>query len=630
MSLAISETELSHLSLGEPMRLNDRSARRQTSGPRTAVASRVAHAIDSGDLDLAYRLLEAEAKRSPENTAVRLHLAVMKQVVGDRDGAAGELTRVLRLAPGNAAAAQRLAAILQGGRLGSAASLDPAGLVACLQHRTIDRDLVGAAAVDQMSRNGSLRKPLEALSQSGTDEAAASILSRRSAPLLRDELLLAVLRYCVIASAPLERLLTSIRRHLLVNVSLARLAEPDLARFSAALATLCWSNEYVFAETHDETRRVTALSPSLASAIEGDPVAGATLLLHCLYRDPLAVMPADITADDVTKVSPSVFARVLAEMISEKRMIRERGNAIRQLGIIQNDTSLKVKAQYEAHPYPRWRSVSVYPDGRYLEYLETYFSREELAFVQTPFDILIAGCGTGMQAVSAALDYGAAARVTGLDISAASLGYASLMAERMKAGNLTLALGDINDIGSLEPSWHRRFRVIECTGVLHHMADPFEAWRGLLDCLAPGGIMLVGLYSAIARRELETLRREPMFPGAGCSDTALRRYREALLQRGPEAAGASFLGSRDTFTTSGFRDFFLHVSEKTTTLAEIQAFLAANGLVFRGFVTAPFGALQWRFPGEVWPGRLERWAELEAERPKLFIGMYQFWVSRQS
>jgi SAM-dependent methyltransferase len=271
----------------------------------------------------------------------------------------------------------------------------------------------------------------------------------------------------------------------------------------------------------------------------------------------------------------------------------------------------------------------LFPEGRFAVYLDSFFTKRELEFLGAPFELLVAGCGTGLQAVSAALDYGAKAHVTGLDISSASLGYAALMARRFDVGNMTLAHGDIDAVETFEPAWRDRFRVIECCGVLHHMADPFAAWRRLIDCLAPGGLMLVGLYSRMARRDLEALRQMPDYPGPEADDTTLRSYRNHLVSRGPDAPGAHYLRARDIFTTSGFRDFFLHVSEKTTTLGEIKSFLDENDLVFRGFVNVPFGALAKRFPGEQWPGRLERWAELEAEQPNLFVGMYQFWLTRR-
>jgi SAM-dependent methyltransferase len=612
------------------MRHAGRSSAAPHAGPAPIPAApRIRAAIDTGDIPRACRLLENEVRRTPSDVRPRVQLASLKEAIGDREGAALELTRALNAAPTNAEVAHRLAALLATGRLAEDASLDASGLVAALQFRTVDRDLVGAAAVQFLKQDGTLRQALAKAERDGSDEAARAILARRSAPLLRDALLLAVLQQCTITSLELERLLTAIRRVILLSLSAERLAEADLARFATALAAQCRSNEYVFAETPDETERLGAIRARAEQAVGGDMPAGAHLLLYALYRDPLSALPADVTAGDIAAVMPPPLSRFLSDVVAEAREIRERSISIPRLGDFIGETTQKVKAQYEAHPYPRWRGTALFPNGQYVQHLQTFFSNTELAFARTPFDVLVAGCGTGLQAISAALDYGRLARVMGLDISAASLGYAGLMAKRMQADNLALVLGDIGSVRSFTPPWSGRFSVIECCGVLHHTADPFAAWRDLLDCLAPGGIMLVGLYSAIARRELEILRREPIYPGAGCDDDALRRYRQALLARGSDAPGASYLRSRDIFTTSGFRDFFLHVSEKPTTLADIQRFLDANGLAFRGFVNVPFGALRQRFPDEAWPGRLERWAALEAERPQLFIGMYQFWVKRR-
>ncbi len=351
--------------------------------------------------------------------------------------------------------------------------------------------------------------------------------------------------------------------------------------------------------------------------------------MHSLYREPLRLLPVQIGADDVAAVFPKVFGETLSRLLTERAKITATFAAMPRYGSISSATSLRVAAQYQTNPYPRWRSLAVPRPGKYAEYLHTFFAAAQLGFMAKPFEVLVAGCGTGHQAVSAALDYGPQARVQAIDISGPSLGYAAMMAERLNAPNLSFALADIEEIPTFEPSWRGRFQVVECGGVLHHMARPFEAWRGLLDCLAPGGIMLIGLYSRTARGELDTLRAEAGFPGAGCSDAALKVYRQTILAREADAPGADYMRSRDAHTTSGFRDFFLHVSEQTTTIPEIAAFLDANGLAFHGFVMTPFAVLARRFPDEVFPGRLERWAELEVERPALFIGMYQFWVTRR-
>ena len=589
---------------------------------------RIANAIQGGDVGRACRLMEAEVRKAPSNRSLRLQLARLKETSGDREGAAAEYTRVLRHWPNDSATAAAFGRLLAEGRLASHAGLDPLGFAACLAHKAIDRDLLGAAALEFIVHDGSLKPIFAHARDQGLQAAVRAMLGRRAAPLLRDPLLISVLENCTVSNPDVETALTAVRRALVLDLPKERFSEPDLLRFTTALAAQCWSNEYVFAAGGDELDALGP-TPSTEAVLAGDSEACRALLLHSLFRHPLSMLADDITADNVRSVRPDVFSAFLRMLIEERDEIHALSTSIVQMGAIEQATSLKVRAQYETHPYPRWRSTALFPGNRFADYLESFFAKRELAFLDAPFELLVAGCGTGLQAVSAALDYGSKAHVTGLDISAASLGYAALMAHRFDARNITLAHGDIDRVETFEPTWKARFHVIECCGVLHHMADPFAAWRRLLDCLAPGGIMLVGLYSQAARRDLEALRQLPDYPGPEADDTALRRYRHHLISRGPDAPGAHYLKARDTFTTSGFRDFFLHVSEKTTTIDEIKSFLDENDLAFRGFVNVPFGLLAKRFPGETWPGRLERWAELEAEQPNLFVGMYQFWLARR-
>jgi SAM-dependent methyltransferase len=313
--------------------------------------------------------------------------------------------------------------------------------------------------------------------------------------------------------------------------------------------------------------------------------------------------------------------------MTEEQEILEQARRIPRLGTIQDATSIKVATQYNVSPYPRWTGVLTYRENHYLKNLSTIFDNKELNFLRSPFEVLIAGCGTGRQAVSAALDYGPNARVTGLDITETSLGYASMMAERMNAKNLSLVQGDIQNIGAFATSFRQRFNVIECIGVLHHMARPFDGWRALKECLAPGGIMLIGLYSALARRNLATLKGSASYPGADCSEAALRDYRQRLRKLPDGAPGAELSKSLDFYSASGFRDYVLHVSEQCMTLPQIANFLGENGLRFRGFFDVPFSVLQSSHPAETRPGSLESWAACEADRPSLFSSMYQFWCT---
>jgi SAM-dependent methyltransferase len=262
--------------------------------------------------------------------------------------------------------------------------------------------------------------------------------------------------------------------------------------------------------------------------------------------------------------------------------------------------------------------------------LGRYFRADELAFLDRPFDVLIAGCGTGQQAVQAALAYGPQAQVLAIDLSAASLAYAARMAERFGASNVAFAHADLQTLHEADPQLAGRFRIIECTGVLHHLAEPLRGWRALLQCLAEDGRMLVGLYSATARRGLRALRDDPDYPGPGCDGGALRRFRQVLLDRTADVAGGDLRMSRDFYTASNFRDLALHVSEHPLTLPEVAHFLGANGLAFRGFQLerGVLNRFLEMFPGESWPGVLNHWTQFEEANPSTFNGMYNFWCVR--
>ena len=193
------------------------------------------------------------------------------------------------------------------------------------------------------------------------------------------------------------------------------------------------------------------------------------------------------------------------------------------------------------------------------------FGEARLAFMALPFEVLIAGCGTGLQAVAASFAYGPNARITAIDLSGASLAYAERMAEKFGARNITFMQGDILDLGK-SPAFAGRFKIIECTGVLHHMADPLAGWRCLSTCLADQGFMLIALYSEMARKKWTALKNDPEFPGENCEDAALRKFRQNLFARTDTELGAEFKGIRDLYTTSGFRDLILHVKTNAASL----------------------------------------------------------------
>ena len=112
-------------------------------------------------------------------------------------------------------------------------------------------------------------------------------------------------------------------------------------------------------------------------------------------------------------------------------------------------------------------------------------------------EILVAGCGTGQHVVDTSSRF-SNAHVLAVDLSLSSLSYALRKTEELELPNIEYAQADIMGLDA----FGRRFDLIECIGVLHHLGDPMAGWRVLVDLLRPGGFMKIGLYSETARQHV--------------------------------------------------------------------------------------------------------------------------------
>ncbi|HEY1243868.1 MAG TPA: methyltransferase domain-containing protein [Hyphomicrobiaceae bacterium] len=588
-------------------------------------------AVDLGDLGAAKECFAQAVRTDRSNAGHRYRLAVVEEALGELGAAGASLTQALRLDPGMADAARRLSLLAGRCDLPAGVPLSPAGLRAALAHDTADRELIAEMALRQLAGDGGpLAGPLARGREEGWLAAARSLCLARTAPLLKDELFTAVLCTSIFRGPDIERLLTALRSVLLLEMPPQRFREAALFDFTLALAQQCRLNEHVWAVSADEARRVEKLDPSADAVLRGDATAGRDFLLAALYLPLRALLPEQLRPEQASRIRPRAVREVVVGYLAEAASERAHRARLPRLGAIADATARTVAEQYEASPYPRWTSVGVIAPRAMRRALGRFFRADELAFLDRPFDVLVAGCGTGQQAVQAALAYGPQARVLAVDLSAASLAYAARMAERYGAGNIAFAQADLHTLPETGAGLAGRFQVIECTGVLHHLADPFRGWRALLACLAEDGRMFLGLYSATARQGLAALRRDPAWPGPGCSDAALRAFRQVLLDRPAGAPGGDLKMSRDFYSTSNFRDLALHVRECPVTLKEIAQFLRDNTLAFRGFQISGsvFDLLREEFPSEDWPGALERWAEFETANPLTFSGMYNFWCTR--
>jgi SAM-dependent methyltransferase len=237
-------------------------------------------------------------------------------------------------------------------------------------------------------------------------------------------------------------------------------------------------------------------------------------------------------------------------------------------------------------------------------------------------DVLVAGCGTGRHAIQTAQQY-AGARVLAIDLSAASLAYASRKTRELGLTNIDYAQADIMQLADSG----RRFGLVEAVGVLHHLEDPVAGWK-ILRSLLSGGFMRLGLYSETARETVVAARAfiaEHDFPPTA---DGIRRCRQALLAAGGGQTFPSLPKAADFFSTSECRDLLFNAREHLFTLPQIKGCLQELGLELLGFSLAPetLNAYADRFPADRAMTDLDNWHRFESEHPEVFAGMYQFWT----
>ncbi len=443
--------------------------------------------------------------------------------------------------------------------------------------------------------------------------------------IMRDPLLLRVLQSMTVRDTGLEIVLTAVRADMMKSVADGNGSQhDDRLAFYCALAKQCFINEYVFTQSDDETTQVEKLRQSIQSAISSDAPLSTFELVALACYVPLCDLAGSNSLQNRTWPYP--VADLITQQVAEPLEEQSLRAGIPALTEISDPVSRNVREQYEQNPYPRWvYAASARKTTELSEHLRKSFPTVPIK----PFDeshgldILIAGSGTGRHPIEVVQLY-KNARVQAIDLSLASLAYAKRKTPPAFAGRLQYAQADILNLGGIG----KTFDVIESSGVLHHMADPFAAWRGLLPLLRPDGVMRIGLYSELARQDIVGARKFIAQRGYSTAPRDIRRARRDLLK----SEFASVARSGDFFSTSECRDLLFHVQEQRMTLPQIKQFLDAEDLRFIGFDMEPAMLAHCRevFANSGWSMTdLNRWNEFEQRHPRTFATMYQFWVQRR-
>jgi tetratricopeptide (TPR) repeat protein/2-polyprenyl-3-methyl-5-hydroxy-6-metoxy-1,4-benzoquinol methylase len=442
-----------------------------------------------------------------------------------------------------------------------------------------------------------------------------------------DPLLRALIEAAPVQDIELERYITAARAALVelaAGPDAASIIAEDALRFFCALARQCFINEYVFAETEEEVRQARQLQDALCAALaSGAPVPALWPVAVAAY---VPLHSLDEVQALLQRPWPDPMRALLDQQVREPLQELQLRATIPALTTIADEISLAVQRQYEEMPYPRW--IKPAPVGRPTT-IDWYLCNQfPLAPVRNlakrdGLDILIAGCGTGQHSIDTAQRF-APAKVLAVDLSLSSLSYAKRKTQELGLANIDYAQADLLQLAAIG----RSFDVIEASGVLHHLRDPALGWRTLLSLLRPGGVMNVGLYSAIARADIRAARAFIAERGYGRTAADIRQCRQDLLGSADGTPLKNVSRYSDFFTVSECRDLLFHVQEHQLTIPEIKAFLTDNNLTFLGFANAPAQAYRACFPHDPAMTDLDHWHVFETENPKTFVNMYQFWVQK--
>ncbi len=450
--------------------------------------------------------------------------------------------------------------------------------------------------------------------------------------LLTDWTFLKSITLLIPLSAEAEEFFTKLRKELLTLTTKESIIPQQIKRLTEALAAQCFLNEYVYSTSQEEEESVAQIIDAAAYSQEAVnrylAIIGCYKAIHKTDINPKLINNYPI----VDNISRELIAAQFTEPNHEKEikaLFQEPYNNI-------DKVSRKVQEMYEENPYPRYKYSNytarelATPISRCIKLEMTkqnQFFTEDLISQSISPKVLIAGCGTGNQVIMASRYKNA--RITAIDLSSSSLAYAIRKAIEYKMDNIIFKKMDILNSPKL---LGQMFDVIECSGVLHHMAQPAEGLSALAQQLKPGGYIKIGLYSETARKQIVEARKLIKKLGVASTTEGIRHFRKKVMDG--EIEGLlnlpKFVG--DFYSLSDCRDLCFHVQEHRFTTESLKKLVDSHGLTFCGFmVTEQIKKIyQEQYPEDIDMTSLPNWGKLEEEHPSTFAGMYQFWAQKPS
>ncbi len=431
------------------------------------------------------------------------------------------------------------------------------------------------------------------------------------------KILISLMKITPITDLKIEIILKYIRRKILLNIN--SMNKNNIAIFVMnAIAQQCFINEYIYSVDPEEEETLKIIEKKVSINIKKEDYNN-ILEICCLaaykqlntfsWSNKILFKKAlqDLVENQIN--NPKIETKIAKNIISKE---------------INNFVSVKVKKQYERNPYPRWTKIALNNNPRSVsKFVQIYNlnANSKVLNKWNDINILVAGCGTGQHAINTATKF-KNSFVTAIDLSLKSLSYAKRKADELQIKNIEFIEMDILNLKNL----NKKFEIIESVGVLHHMSNPLKGWEILSKILKPHGLMMIGLYSARARKHITKIRSK--FKNLDkYSNDYLKILREKIILNKNNDFNL-IKQSSDFYSLSSLRDLIFHTHEYTFNIKELDKNIKKLNLKFCGFENKHIINL---FKNQFTANSLydlNTWHKFEKNNPRIFAGMYQFWCQK--
>ena len=446
--------------------------------------------------------------------------------------------------------------------------------------------------------------------------------------LINDKELIKALKLLIFCSPLWEKVLVNLRKFLLINYSENKPINRNIFNFAIALGSQCFLNEYVYYISKEEKYKLKELKESISNNNNNNNQDYKLSIISC-YQSLSSINNKFIDLNNY-KSNNKEFNKLLYLQHREIVMEKSISKTITKLGRISDSISIQVKSQYELNPYPRWRYNS-YAKEKKINFLSVINSeispniieQNDEILTARNLNILIAGCGTGIQIIEASRYSNC--KITAIDLSNSSISYAKRKVDEYGMKNINFIEMDLLELKQL----NKKFDLIECSGVLHHMQDPSKGLTNLVDSLKPDAFLKLGLYSKNARQEILKARELIKEKHIKANLDEIRNFRKEVLNGNIENLNKITYWS-DFYSTSMCRDLCFHTQEKCYSLIEIKNMIEREKLEFLGFtLSKDIKDKYLNIYKDIDSLKdLERWDEFEKINPNCFREMYQFWTRK--